>query len=82
MERGGGFSIAASDPDADAHERALLAEWGVHRGDGGRRARARRQRLADRAVLRSQYALPSALPELRLLAAEAAAVGWGPVMLR
>jgi hypothetical protein len=40
------------------------------------------RRLADRAVLRSQYALPSALPELRLLAAEAAAVGWGPVMLR
>jgi diguanylate cyclase (GGDEF)-like protein len=29
MEHGGSFTVVADDPDADAAERALLAEWGM-----------------------------------------------------
>ena len=31
MERGGGFAIDVEDESADARERALLTEWGLHR---------------------------------------------------
>lgn len=73
MERGGGFAIDASDESADARERALLDDWGFSA------VTAAAALAPDGSVWlvelfsdRSTHTLSSALPELRLLAAEAA----------
>ena len=79
MERGGAFSIDAEDADADARERALLAEWGFTAvtavaavaPDGS-------AWLVELFSDRRTHALAGALPELRLLAAEAAGRGPAP----
>ena len=77
MERGGGFAIDAEDEQADGRERALLAEWGFTAvtaaaalGPDGSAW------LVELYSDRRTHALAAALPELRLLAAEAA--GRGP----
>ena len=77
MERGGGFAIDAEDEHADGRERALLAEWGFTAvtaaaalGPDGSAW------LVELYSDRRTHALAAALPELRLLAAEAA--GRGP----
>ena len=75
LERGGGFVVAADDPEADAGERALLADWGfvavvagaaVDRDGTGWLV----ELFADR---HSAAGLTAALPDLRLLVAEAVA---------
>ena len=75
LARGGGFSVATHDPAADPHERALLERWGftalvatagVRPGGEGWLI----ELFADR---RTDPGLAAALPELRLLAAEAVA---------
>ena len=79
MERGGAFSIEAEDADADERERALLAEWGFNAvtavaavaPDGS-------AWLVELFSDRRTHALGGALPELRLLAAEAAGRGPAP----
>ena len=79
MERGGGFALDASDDTADPRERALLGEWGF----GAVTAVAALapdgsawlvELFSDRAHACGR----SALPELRLLAAEAAGRGPAP----
>jgi diguanylate cyclase (GGDEF)-like protein/putative nucleotidyltransferase with HDIG domain len=78
MERGGGFAIDAEDESADPRERALLDEWGftaltavaAMAPDGS-------AWLVELFSDRRTHALPGALPELRLLAAEAAGRGPG-----
>jgi hypothetical protein len=79
LERGGGFAIDAADEGADARERALLAEWGFTAvtaaaalapdGCGW---------LVELFSDRRTHALAAALPELRLLTAEAAGRGPAP----
>ena len=75
LERGGGFVVAADDVTADPAERALLAEWGhvavlaaaaVDRDGAGWLV----ELFGDR---HSAAGLTAALPELRLLVAEAVA---------
>ena len=78
VERGGGFAIDVEDETADERERALLAEWGFSAvtavaalaPDGS-------AWLVELFSDRRTHALPAALPELRLLAAEAAGRGPG-----
>jgi diguanylate cyclase (GGDEF)-like protein len=79
LERGGGFAIDAADEGADARERALLAEWGFTAvtaaaalapdGCGW---------LVELFSDRRTHAVAAALPELRLLTAEAAGRGPAP----
>ena len=79
MERGGAFSIEESDEHADPRERELLAEWGFSAVtavaavalDGS-------AWLVELFSDRRTHSLQSALPELRLLAAEAAGRGPAP----
>ncbi len=79
MERGGGFAIDVEDEAADPRERALLAEWGFTAvtavaalaPDGS-------AWLLELFSDRRTHALPASLPELRLLAAEAAGRGPAP----
>jgi len=79
MERGGGFAIDASDESADAGERALLAEWGFSAVTAAAALAADGCGwLVELYSDRRTHALPSALPELRLLAAEAAGRGPAP----
>ena len=75
LERGGGFVVAADDAAADPAERALLAEWGhvsvlaaaaLDRDGAGWLV----ELFGDR---HSAAGLTAALPELRLLVAEAVA---------
>jgi len=80
MARGGGFAIDASDEAADARERALLAEWGFTAVTAAGALAPDGcawlvELFSDR---RTHAALPSALPELRLLTAEAAGRGPAP----
>jgi hypothetical protein len=77
MERGGGFSIAVGDTSAEPRERALLTEWGFTAVTAA--AAISPDGAAWLLELYSDqrtHALPAALPELRLLAGEAA--GRGP----
>jgi Diguanylate cyclase, GGDEF domain len=79
MERGGGFAIEADDEGADERERALLAEWGFTAVTAA--AALAPDGSAWLVELFSDvrtHALPAALPELRLLAAEAAGRGPAP----
>jgi diguanylate cyclase (GGDEF)-like protein len=79
MERGGGFTIDASDETADARERALLAGWGFTAVTAAAAlAPDGSAWLVELFSDRSTHALTSALPELRLLAAEAAGRGPAP----
>jgi diguanylate cyclase (GGDEF)-like protein len=79
MERGGGFAIDAADETADARERELLAAWGFTAvtavaalaPDGS-------AWLVELYSDARTHTLPSALSELRLLAAEAAGRGPAP----
>jgi diguanylate cyclase (GGDEF)-like protein/putative nucleotidyltransferase with HDIG domain len=72
MERGGGFSIEESDENADVRERALLAEWGfIAVTAAAALAPDGSAWLVELFSDLSTHALPSALPELRLLTAEA-----------
>ena len=77
MEGGGGFSVAADDESGDPHERALLAHWGFTA------LTAAVARTADGTTWLVElfcdsrtHGLEAALPELRLLATEAAARGY------
>jgi hypothetical protein len=73
LERGGGFAIEAADESADAGERELLAEWGFTAVTAA--AALAPDNTAWLVELFSDartHALPAALPELRLLAGEAA----------
>ncbi len=73
MERGGGFTIEESDASADIRERALLAEWGFTAVTAAAAlAPDGSAWLVELFSDRRTHALASALPELRLLAAEAA----------
>ncbi len=79
MEHGGGFSIEADDKAADERERALLAEWGFTAVTAA--AALSPDGSAWLVELYSDgrtHALPAALPELRLLAGEAAGRGPDP----
>ena len=79
LERGGGFAIDEADEKADARERALLAEWGFTAVTAA--AALAPDGTAWLIELFSDartHALPAALPELRLLAGEAA--GRGPAI--
>ncbi len=79
LERGGGFAIDAADESADARERALLAQWGFTALTAA--AALAPDGTAWLVELFSDartHALPSALPELRLLAGEAAGRGPAP----
>jgi diguanylate cyclase (GGDEF)-like protein len=79
LERGGGFAIDAADDHADPKERALLAEWGFTAVTAA--AALAPDGTAWLVELFSDartHALPTALPELRLLAAEAAGRGPAP----
>jgi hypothetical protein len=77
LERGGGFAIEHDDDAADARERELLAEWGF----SAVTAAAALSPVGSAWLIElfsdaRTHALPAALPELRLLAGEAA--GRGP----
>ena len=79
MEAGGGFAIEASDVAADPGERELLAQWGFTAVTAA--AAISPDGSAWLVELYSDprtHALPAALPELRLLAGEAAGRGPGP----
>jgi hypothetical protein len=79
MARGGGFAIEVSDAMADAHERALLAEWGFTAVTAAAAlAPDGCAWLVELFSDRRTHSLASALPELRLLAAEAAGRGPAP----
>jgi diguanylate cyclase (GGDEF)-like protein/putative nucleotidyltransferase with HDIG domain len=79
LERGGGFAIHAADERADPRERALLTQWGFTAvtavaalaPDGA-------AWLVELFSDARTHALPSALPELRLLVGEAARRGPAP----
>jgi diguanylate cyclase (GGDEF)-like protein/putative nucleotidyltransferase with HDIG domain len=72
VERGGGFAIEESDEDADVRERALLAEWGFTAVTAAAAlAPDGSAWLVELFSDLGTHALPSALPELRLLTAEA-----------
>jgi diguanylate cyclase (GGDEF)-like protein/putative nucleotidyltransferase with HDIG domain len=80
LERGGGFAIEAADERADERERALLAEWGFTAVTAA--AALAPDGVAWLIELFSDartHSLPTALPELRLLAGEAAGRGPAPV---
>jgi hypothetical protein len=73
MERGGGFAIDVDDESADARERALLREWGFTAVTAAAAlAPDGSAWLLELFSDRRTHALPASLPELRLLAAEAA----------
>jgi diguanylate cyclase (GGDEF)-like protein/putative nucleotidyltransferase with HDIG domain len=79
LERGGGFSIDEADESADPRERELLAEWGFTAVTAA--AALAPDGTAWLVELFSDartHALPAALPELRLLAGEAAGRGPAP----
>jgi diguanylate cyclase (GGDEF)-like protein len=79
LERGGGFAIDEADESADPRERALLAEWGFTAVTAA--AALAPDGTAWLVELFSDartHALPAALPELRLLAGEAAGRGPAP----
>jgi diguanylate cyclase (GGDEF)-like protein/putative nucleotidyltransferase with HDIG domain len=79
LERGGGFAIDAADETADPRERALLAQWELTAVTAA--AALAPDGTAWLVELYSDartHALPSALPELRLLAGEAAGRGPAP----
>jgi diguanylate cyclase (GGDEF)-like protein/putative nucleotidyltransferase with HDIG domain len=77
LERGGGFAIDLADETADEHERALLGEWGFTAVTAaGALSPDGSAWLVELFSDARTHALPTALPELRLLAAEAA--GRGP----
>ena len=79
MERGGGFVLDAADESADPHERALLTEWGFSAVTAvAALAPDGTAWLLELFADRRTHALPAALPELRLLAGEAAGRGPGP----
>jgi diguanylate cyclase (GGDEF)-like protein/putative nucleotidyltransferase with HDIG domain len=79
MERGGGFAIDVADEAADARERALLTEWGFSSVTAAAAlAPDGSAWLVELYSDRRTHALASALPELRLLAAEAAGRGPAP----
>jgi diguanylate cyclase (GGDEF)-like protein len=79
LERGGGFAIDASDDTADARERLLLEEWGFTAVTAAAAvAPDGTAWLVELFSDRSTHALGLALPELRLLAAEAAGRGPAP----
>ena len=78
-QRGGGFALDASDEGADARERALLAEWGFTAVTAAAAlAPDGTAWLVELFSDRRTHALPAALAELRLLAAEAAGRGPAP----
>ena len=79
LERGGGFAINEADESADPRERSLLAEWGFTAVTAA--AALAPDGTAWLIELFSDgrtHALPAALPELRLLAGEAAGRGPAP----
>jgi diguanylate cyclase (GGDEF)-like protein/putative nucleotidyltransferase with HDIG domain len=79
LERGGGFAIEEADQNADAGERELLAEWGFTAVTAA--AALAPDGTAWLIELFSDartHALPTALPELRLLAGEAVGRGRAP----
>ena len=79
MERGGGFAIDVEDESADARERALLTEWGFTAVTAAAAlAPDGSAWLVELFSDRRTHALPAALPELRLLAGEAAGRGPAP----
>ena len=79
LERGGGFSIDEADESADPRERALLAEWGFTAVTAAAALAADGTAwLIELFSDARTHALPSALPELRLLAGEAVGRGRGP----
>jgi len=81
MERGGGFAVDVSDEKADARERALLDEWGFSAVTAAAAlAPDGSAWLVELFSDRSTHAISSALPELRLLAAEAAGRPGYPAM--
>jgi diguanylate cyclase (GGDEF)-like protein/putative nucleotidyltransferase with HDIG domain len=80
MARGGGFTIDAADESADERERALLTEWGFTSVTAAAALAADGSAwLVELYADRRTHALAAALPELRLLAAEAAGRGPAPV---
>jgi len=79
MARGGGFCLDADDESADVHERALLADWGFTALTAAvARAPDGTTWLVELFSDRRTHALGAALPELRLLAAEAAGRAGAP----
>src|SRR5215218_4899902 len=77
LERGGGFAIAADDEDADPRERALLAQWEFTAVTAAAAlAPDGTAWLVELFSDARSHAVAGALPELRLLAGEAA--GRGP----
>ncbi len=79
MERGGGFAIDVEDEGADPRERALLSEWGFTAVSAvAALAPDGSAWLLELFSDRRTHALPASLPELRLLAAEAAGRGPAP----
>ena len=79
LERGGGFAIDAGDEAADPRERALLADWGFTAVTAAAAlAPDGSAWLLELFSDARTHALPAALPELRLLAAEAAGRGPAP----
>jgi len=79
LERGGGFAIDAADESADARERDLLADWGFTAVTAAAAlAPDGSAWLVELFSDARTHALPAALPELRLLAGEAAGRGPAP----
>jgi hypothetical protein len=79
LARGGGFAVAVDDADADARERALLIEWDFTAVTAAAAiAPDGTAWLVELFSDRRTHALPGALPELRLLVAEAAGRGATP----
>ena len=79
MERGGGIAIDECDETADPRERELLAAWGFTAVTAAAAlAPDGTAWLVELFSDKRTHALPTALPELRLLAAEAAGRGPAP----
>ena len=79
LARGGGFAVEVGDEDGDARERALLIEWDFTAVTAAAAiAPDGTAWLVELFSDRRTHALPGALPELRLLAAEAAGRGPAP----
>jgi len=79
LQRGGGFALDADDERADLRERALLREWGFTAVTAAAAlAPDGSAWLLELFSDARTHALPTALPELRLLAGEAAGRGPAP----
>ena len=79
LQRGGGFAIDAADEGADPRERALLREWGFTAVTAAAAlAPDGSAWLVELFSDARTHALPASLPELRLLAGEAAGRGPAP----